>query len=172
MRNHLRKKIIITGTPGVGKTTIAKAVSKKTGLKYISANQFLIKNKGIKKHVANLKKLIPLAKEENSIIEGHLCCEVKLAKEIIVLRLNPKILEKRLKKRKYSKKKIAENVLSELLDYCTIVSEKKYNKVIQIDCTNKSIQKIVSETLKRKSTKNPEWISRLEESFLKQYMQV
>lgn len=37
--------IIITGTPGVGKTTHAEALAEKTGLKHISVNQ-LVKDKG------------------------------------------------------------------------------------------------------------------------------
>lgn len=168
MCSNLHEKIIITGTPGVGKTTVAKLLAKKTRLKYFSANSYLRKNEGIKKHVANLKKLLPL-KKIRGIIEGHLCCEVKLYKKIFVLRLDPKILEKRLKKRKYSRKKIHDNVLSEILDYCLIVSEKKYDKVIQINCTRKTSEKIVKEILEEKNSANPNWLSNTEESFLKEY---
>ena len=172
MWNNIPEKIIITGTPGVGKTTIAKILSEKIGLEYISANEFLKKEKGIKKTIADLNKLKKLKYKKHAIIEGHLCCEVKLGETIYVLRLNPKELEKRLKKRKYSKKKIEDNILSELLDYCLIVSEKKYKKVIQIDCTGKKPDEIIKQILKQTTDRNPNWISKLEESYLKQYMQV
>ncbi|VVB69865.1 Putative adenylate kinase [uncultured archaeon] len=167
MRSSLPEKIVITGTPGVGKTTIAKLLSKKTGLKYISANDFLKKYKGIKKHVADLKKLKKLSKIKG-IIEGHLCCEVKIHSKIFVLRLDPKILEQRLKKRGYSRKKIYDNLLSEILDYCLIVSEKKYPQVIQINCTKKTPEQIANEIIKEKKSKDPHWLTTLEESFLKE----
>ncbi len=167
MRNNLHEKIIITGTPGVGKTTVAKLLAKKTHLKYVSANDYLKKHNGIKHHVADLKKLNNL-KKIMGIIEGHLCCEVKLYKKIFVLRLDPKILQKRLEKRKYSRKKIYDNVLSEILDYCLIVSEKKYDKVIQINCTGKTPEKIAKEILKEKNSKTPNWLANTEESFLKE----
>ncbi len=75
----------------------------------------------------------------------------------------------RLKKRKYSRKKVYDNVLSEILDYCLIVSEKKYDNVIQINCTGKTPEKIVKEILKEKNSKTPNWLVNTEESYLKQY---
>ena len=38
--------IIVTGTPGVGKTTICEEVAQKTGLKHINISE-LVKEKGI-----------------------------------------------------------------------------------------------------------------------------
>ena len=56
-----------------------------------------------------------------------LACDIPVpADYVFVLRMHPKELEKRLKKRKYSQKKIRDNLESEALDYCSIRSRQFY----------------------------------------------
>ncbi len=139
-------KIVITGTPGVGKTTIGKLFAKKYGLKYININKVAFDNNLVNKdgEITDMKKLEDLLKkEENCVIEGHLACEMKLDDKIVVLRCDPLILKERLKERNYNKEKLLKNLESECLDYCEILSLKNYKKVYQIDCTNKKIDDII-----------------------------
>ena len=139
-------KIILTGTPGVGKTTIGKLFAEKHGLKYININKIAFDNNLVNEdgEITDMKKLeYLLKKEENCVIEGHLACEMKLGEEIVVLRCDPLILKERLKKRKYNKKKLLDNLESECLDYCEILGLENYKKVHQIDCTNKKIDEII-----------------------------
>ena len=44
--SRLEPNIIVTGTPGVGKTTICNELAQKTGLKHINVSE-LVKEKGI-----------------------------------------------------------------------------------------------------------------------------
>ena len=119
-------RIVLTGCPGVGKSTIARALAKELNLELVDIKKLVSKNKlANKKHEVDLVLLAKaLAKETNKksnyVVEGHLACEIKIPNDfVIVLRTNPKILETRLAKRKYSKNKIEENILAEVLDYCT-----------------------------------------------------
>ncbi len=139
-------KIIITGTPGVGKTTIGKIFAEKHGLKYININKVAFDNNLVNKEgeIKNMKKLEELLKkEDNCVIEGHLACEMKLGDEIVVLRCDPIILKERLKKRNYNKNKLLDNLEAECLDYCEVLSLENYKKVHQIDGTNKKIDEII-----------------------------
>jgi adenylate kinase len=54
------------------------------------------------------------------IVDSHVpgICPEKFTKQVFVLRCDPRILEKRLRYRGWSEKKIQENVLAEILDIC------------------------------------------------------
>ncbi|MBU0532512.1 AAA family ATPase [Candidatus Micrarchaeota archaeon] len=142
-------RIIITGSPGTGKSIIAKKLAKLLDLELIDIKK-IVKKKGISTEV-DIKKLASalkfLKKKNNYIVEGHLACETKLpADYIFVLRTHPNILKKRLKKRKYGKKKLEENLMAEMLDYCTQRVEQVYGKKpLELDTANKTPEKSVLE---------------------------
>ncbi|MBN1941089.1 MAG: AAA family ATPase [Candidatus Diapherotrites archaeon] len=133
-------RIIITGTPGTGKTAIAKALGKKIRHKVVNEKEFCTR-RGIGKYDRKLgERIIPITKlarelnkflagHEKTILEGHLLCEAKLkADTAIVLTLPPKELEKRLRKRNYSEVKIQENIWCEETQYCKKKALKNYGK--------------------------------------------
>ncbi|MEM0475785.1 MAG: AAA family ATPase [Candidatus Norongarragalinales archaeon] len=145
--------MVLTGTPGTGKTTLGRAIAKLTGAKLVDANA-LVKKKRLwfnrtKREVdlAALKREIkreikaPLADGKGFIAEGHLLCEFALPCDAcLVLRCNPCVLARRLKARGYSKKKISENVLCEILDYCLVKAEAHYGakRVVEVDTTRRT----------------------------------
>ncbi len=152
--------IIITGTPGTGKTVIAQALAKKIGFELIDIKKIVNENKKIYNmengervvDLTKLKKLIlkEIKQDKTVIIENHLLCELRLpAKFVFVLRCEPAILKKRLAMRKYQKKKIEENLLAEMLDYCTQLSRKNYKKsiVIELDTAKRNVNKCVAEII-------------------------
>ncbi|MEM7819213.1 MAG: adenylate kinase family protein [Candidatus Aenigmatarchaeota archaeon] len=153
------KIISISGTPGVGKTEVAKQLARLLGANLISINKLIKKGKVPYKldkkrktkiiDIKILQKVInkEIKKGKINIIEGHLSHLLKSDK-IIILRANPQILEKRMKKKKWSKNKIEENIKAEILDMITIETLEKHNKnkIIEIDTTNKK-PKVISMTI-------------------------
>lgn len=138
-------QLIITGTPGTGKTTLAKKLGEKLGLKVINEKDFAMQNKIGKFNDANeLEIPIPLfekkanaflKKNKNIIFEGHVICEAKLnADYVLLVTINPEELETRLESRHYSLEKIMDNVFCEGIQYCKKHAERKYpnKKIIEI----------------------------------------
>ena len=149
------KVICVTGTPGTGKTTLAKELAKKQGNKYLDANIVIKQNKLTETHdkkrkcwTINTKKLnsylikeINKAKKEkvkNLIIDSHLSHYLpkKYVNLCIVTKTNLKELEKRLKKRKYSKEKIKENLECEIFDICLNEAKQNRHKIKIIQMVN------------------------------------
>ncbi|MFH1285543.1 MAG: AAA family ATPase [Candidatus Micrarchaeota archaeon] len=140
-------KIVITGVPGTGKSTLARLLAKKLKCELLRVNEVVVKKKlytRVDEDGAKVVKMRALfeelakksGKKKNLVIEGHLACEFKLPAElVIVCRCNPKVLEKRLVKRKYASVKKSANTMSEMLDYCTILACKNYGEanVFEVD---------------------------------------
>ncbi len=133
-------KLLITGSPGVGKTTIAKAVGKKLKCRVLNELQFALEKKIGKWDVEENELIIPLRrieralnqelkKEKNLVVEGHTLCETKLNVDFVILiRTDPEILEARLEKKGYKAEKVQDNVFCEGIDYCKKHAERRYRK--------------------------------------------
>jgi len=132
-------RLIVTGTPGCGKTTLAKMLGEKFNLKVINEKDFALKNALGKFNECNELE-IPLKsfekkanaflkKNDNVLFEGHVLCETKLkVDKVILLQVDPEELELRLEQRNYSVDKIMDNVFCEGIDYCKKHVLRKYPK--------------------------------------------
>jgi len=124
-------KIIVSGTPGVGKHTISLELSKLlNGFPILDINKVILTENlfiyssefeteiDVTK-VYNLLKLLLSTKEYvNAIIVGHLAPYVLdplLIDFVVILRRNPFELKRIYEKRAYSEKKISDNLISEIL---------------------------------------------------------
>ncbi len=128
------KVIVVTGTPGTGKTTIAKKISKQKGYLYVDVKK-LIKNfklnekfdKNRKSWIVDVKKLDKILvgviktckfdKLKGVVFDSHLSHYLsnKYVDLCVVTRTDIKKLYSRLKKRGYSKSKINENIEAEIM---------------------------------------------------------
>ncbi|MFO7795985.1 MAG: adenylate kinase family protein [Promethearchaeati archaeon] len=156
--------IIITGTPGCGKTTISKEISQLEKSEYISLNELVVKkgfhedyDKKRDTYIADFDKMIPYiikiiekAKEKKLkyfFIEGHFADIIpkKFIDLVIILRCHPDILRKRLEKRDYKESKIRENLQAEILGNSTnyILEKDLKCPIYEINTSNKSIDSII-----------------------------
>lgn len=148
-------KIIISGTPGTGKTEVSKIISDMLGYKLIMINKFardkdtiVGTDKERKTEIIDENKLQKLSKDisDNTVIEGHIAhyCKADIA---IILRTDPAVLEKRLKRRRWSQKKIAENIESEILDIILQESVAMNKNTYEIDTTKKTSKDAAEEII-------------------------
>lgn len=163
----MREKITvaITGTPGTGKSSAARELSKIIGAHVVDAGKFAKENKIVEGFDAKRKSWIVDTKKLKGkilkyiatitgpviIVEGHYCEEVCDPDVTFVLRCRPDVLGKRLRKRKYPPGKIGENLLAEALDYCTISACRTGNaKIYELDSTTKRAgKKTLARTMAR-----------------------
>lgn len=145
--------IVVTGTPGTGKTTLAKALGKTLDLPVIHVNELVKKKRKLSlgregsSILVDLKALKKELRGFNGIVEGHVLCEISLPAKAVVLRTSPKELERRLKRKGFGKRKIRDNVEAEALDYCLIKARENYKKLIQVDTTGTTADAALARTL-------------------------
>lgn len=149
--------IAITGTPGVGKSTLAKALEKK-GFWRIDMHQYYPEistayNKSKQCYDLDMKKVEKLVKEKSKehpkiVIDSHIAhlLPKKLVDLCVVLICSDlKLLQKRLQGRKYSSKKIRENLDAEIFQVCLLEALEKGHKVMVFDVGRKtSLRKMVN----------------------------
>jgi adenylate kinase len=141
------KSVIVTGTPGAGKTTLAKGLAKRAKLQYIDVTK-LIKDRKLSEgyddekqcEIVDTRRLnralldlqsgskVPLA------IDSHLSHYLpkKHVKLCIVAKCELRELKKRLEARGYGKAKVRENLDAEIFDICAVEAREKGHKVIEI----------------------------------------
>ena len=167
--------LVITGNPGVGKHTIAKSLAKVLDYEIFDINKIALESKIYEKtnetndvDIIKLKKILRKKISKKSIIVGHLAPYALTKSQVskaIILRKSPYKLSQIYKKRKYSKKKIAENLESEILGIITYDTIKKFgkNKSFQVDTSSKSISKVtktITDILNGRSKKEMvDWLS-------------
>lgn len=180
--------VIITGTPGVGKTVVSRTLTKILGAQYISLAEYvkkenLILNADSKREtiVADINKLserinkIIIESTIDVIVEGHYAPSVvssDLVSYVFVLRMDPDKLRQRLQERAYKVHKVFENVASEILDVCLFYAVKSFGvkKVDEIDVTDKTVDEIVKEIVNvlngRKKAKvgKVDWLNKIEQT--------
>ena len=153
----MKNTIFITGTPCTGKTTVSEVLSEKLNCRLIKINDLAIENdyvlgidedKGYK--IIDIDALndkvsqIIRDSDELIIFEGHLAHLCSGADRIIVLRVHPEILRKRLEERDYSESKIRENLEAEAMGVCTAEAFDEYgDRISEIDVGELSVDEIV-----------------------------
>jgi adenylate kinase len=154
--------ILVTGTPGTGKTFFSLKLAELLDAKYMDLNRMVKeKNLILEKNGGNGTIIVDIAAVNRRInllsmkvnkpyliVDGHLSHLLYLTKEIkmvFVTRCDPLVLEKRLMKRAYSKDKIRDNVLSEILDTCFIESLSRFgkNRICELETSNKTVEENV-----------------------------
>ena len=186
MVKTFRKVIVVTGTPGVGKTTVSKKLAKKLSANHIGITDLVKKEKLFtsldevrKTLIADIEKVSKRMQEilrssaGNVIIEGHYAVDVvskKYVNNVFVLRRDPTELKAVLKKRGFEGKKLWENLAAEILDVCLweALSVSANDQVCEIDVSDKTVEEVVEEIILVLEKKKPcqfgivDWLGKLD----------
>ena len=169
--------ISVTGTPGTGKTEVAKELASLFSYKYVDLNRLaeerglvtgMDRERGSK--IVDTDKLKDLVIQDNSIVDGHLSHFI-ISDFVVVLRTRPDVLKERISKRGWPLRKVTENVEAEILEVCSFEAYETGQKVLEMD-TSKKTPKEVAKSIKalidnNKSTKEIDWLEKFEHMLTK-----
>ena len=159
-----KRVILITGTPCVGKTTLAHQLSKQLNAAYINLTELAKKenlttgeDKKRKTSIINeakmrrkIRTILDKTDNANVIIDGHYAAAVapkSHVTRIFVLRRNPVELRAFMEKSGFQEAKLWENLASEILDVCLTEALRWHekDKVCELDVTGKTVEDVASE---------------------------
>jgi len=151
--SNTRKVILLTGVPGVGKTTIAALLSERLKGVHVNLSELAlaeglvtgydsIRETSIVDLERTTTRLMEIIREGRDplVIEGHFSQDVvspERVSNVFVLRRAPWRLKDELESRGYNPEKVKENVEAELLDVCLVEAIEAYGKekVCELDTT-------------------------------------
>jgi adenylate kinase len=190
-----KRVILVTGTPCVGKTTVAKALSAKLGAEYFNLTDFakannLITGQDLERNTLiideekmrqTLAQAINDSANQNIVVDSHFAAVVAPSDhhvQVFVLRRHPKELKALMEQRGYSGQKLWENLQAEIIDVVLGEAvEAHAGRVCELDVTGKPVEAVVGEILdvleKRKNCTvgAVDWIGTLEsEGILDEYL--
>lgn len=183
----LKRVVLVTGTPGVGKTSVSRLLASRLCAVRIDLTEVVEKEElivGVDKLrgslIANMDIVSRRIQEIvrncqcDIIIDGHYAVNVVSAKAnhlVFVLRRDPDELKKSMESRGYKGRKLWENLLAEVLDVCLWDAVKAYGieKVCEIDVSGKEIDEVVRDVLlilegkKEQRVGIVDWLGKLED---------
>ncbi|KAI1331921.1 AAA domain-containing protein [Xylariaceae sp. FL0255] len=140
--------IVITGTPGVGKTTHCEMLAERMGLRHVSVNQ-VVKDKGChegwddeyQSWIVDEDKLLDALEEDKvgeeggCILDWHACdlFPERWIDLVVVLRVDTTVLYDRLKTRNYPEVKLQENLDSEIMQVLLQEARDSYDEQIVVE---------------------------------------
>lgn len=143
----MNKAILVTGTPGTGKTEIAKKIAEHYNYEYVHVGdhkEYITSEEDIK--IVDVKKMIKYMQEKQDTQEKGILIESHLAhyfpknrtRMCIVLRCDPSELKNRLKQRDYPEIKIKTNLEAEAIALILQEALLEGHKIYELDTTHKT----------------------------------
>ena len=148
--------VAVTGTPGVGKSSICAVLARKENTEVINVEELARKFDCITGHdmardtmEVDMDKLDARLKYERFgrdadrtiLLDGHLS-HLLTVDSVVLLRCSPDILLKRLGNKEWMPEKIQENLEAEILDIIKAEAIKNCRQVHEIDATQKNPEEL------------------------------
>jgi adenylate kinase len=162
---EFNRVIVVTGTPGVGKTVVSSLLASRLNAFHIDLGELVKReklwsdmDKRRKTLIADMPKLSKVVQgmigssEMDIVLDGHYAVDVVPAESVhvaFVLRREPDELRLLMRKRGFEGKKLKENLAAEVLDVCLYNAVKVcgVEKVCEIDVTGKRTDDVVKEAV-------------------------
>ncbi|CAO3640529.1 unnamed protein product [Mucor hiemalis] len=138
--------ILVTGTPGTGKTTTSEMIAEVTGLEHVNVGE-IVKQKQLHEGYLEefdthlLDELEEILKEGGKIVDFH-TCEIfpeRWFDLVLVLRADTSSLYDRMTKRGYNKRKIDENMECEIMQVVLETAHESYAPEIVVELQSNTI---------------------------------
>lgn len=161
-----KRVILVTGTPCVGKTTVANLLTSKLDAYYVNLSDLAISESLVlgkdrrrgsvivdeQRMKQRIRRIIIESEKDDIIVDGHYAASVvpkELVSYIFVLRRDPVELKKMMEKSGYSERKMDENLASEILDVCLVeaLNVRGPGRTCELDVTGKSASEALMEIL-------------------------
>lgn len=185
-RAQFKRIIIVTGTPGVGKTSVSEQLAVRLKGSHIDLGELVKREKlttGFDKkrqtQIVDESKLASrlqqILKQQDGvvIVDGHYATAViprDQVERVFVLRRDPRQLKDMMERRGFADEKLRENLAAEVLDVVLFeaVTNSGFERVCEIDTTGKTVDDTVNEILpfcssgKKCEAGVVDWIGKLE----------
>jgi Predicted nucleotide kinase (related to CMP and AMP kinases) len=151
-------RLLVTGTPGVGKTTIATGLARIYGAAIVGLDEIITPvlkwdPKLQTYHVTNENEARKLITERLKTLNSYIIdtvavnlIDASLIDWCVVLRLEPTQLMDRLTRRNWPHCKVVENVLAEIVGSSLVMAINMFgrDRVIEVDTTNKNVDEVIN----------------------------
>jgi adenylate kinase len=162
-------RLLVTGTPGVGKTTIATGLARIYGATIVGLDEIITPvlkwdPKLQTYHVTNENEARKLITERLKTLNSYIIdtvavnlIDASLIDWCVVLRLEPTQLMDRLTRRNWPHCKVVENVLAEIVGSSLVMAINMFgrDRVIEVDTTNKNVDEVVNYITNRIADRRP-----------------
>jgi adenylate kinase len=193
-----KRVILVTGTPCVGKTSVAHLLAPKLDAFYVNLTELalhenLVSGKDEERDSIivdenrmrrKIRQIVEKCDKSEVIVDGHYAVSVvpkELTTHVFVLRRDPVELRKFMEQCGFSGRKLWENLASEILDVCLCeaLNVCENGKVCELDVSGKSVEEIVDEILdilngsKECRVGVVDWLGKLEsEGLLEEFLRI
>ncbi|RDW70243.1 adenylate kinase isoenzyme 6 [Coleophoma crateriformis] len=147
--------IIITGTPGVGKTTHCEMLAQNTGLNHLSINQISKEqdiretyDEELKTWIVDEDKVVDTVMDKlevgGCLVDWHACdmFPERLIDLVVVLRVDSTLLYDRLKARDYPEAKLQENLDCEIMEVLLEEARENYAEEVVVELRSDTTEEI------------------------------
>ncbi|MCL2173204.1 MAG: adenylate kinase family protein [Candidatus Bathyarchaeota archaeon] len=159
----MKQVILITGTPCVGKTTLARRLAQRLEAVYVNLTDYAKQNSltcgyDLKRDTVivdevKMRQALTVTINESVcssvIVDGHFAASVVpdgLPTHVFVLRRNPVELKEYMQREGFSEAKMFENLSAEILDVCLVEAlQTQTGKVCELDATGKTVEQLVEQ---------------------------
>jgi len=193
-----KRVILVTGTPCVGKTSVACLLASKLDAFYVNLTELVLHENLVlgkdeergsiiideNRMRRKIREIIEDCDKSEIIVDGHYAVSAvpkKLTTHVFVLRRDPVELRKFMEQCGFSGRKLWENLASEILDVCLCEALNVYEngKVCELDVSGKSVEETVNEILNVLNGSEEchvgvvDWLGKLEsEDLLEEFLRI
>jgi len=193
-----KRVILVTGTPCVGKTSVACLLASKLDAFYVNLTDLALhenlvsgkdKERGSiivdeDRMRRKIREIAEKCDKSEVIVDGHYAVSVvpkEFTTHVFVLRRDPVELRKLMEQCGFSGRKLWENLASEILDVCLCEALNVYEneKVCELDVSGKSVEETVNDILnvlngsKERHVGVVDWLGKLEsEGLLEKFLRI